>query len=378
LSFGRFRGRRKKKVEQLSHTQKKEERKTKKLFQVVAGWASAAARGILPGGLPRARAAVRSLLGGYDLAGAARAALAVDLASAGLRDEALALMAEDPAVRRSAAASGAATAAERRGARAAAGCWQGVVEAVLPSELQEDKPHPSLPPPKGSRLRSQLVELARLAAAAGAAAEARRLLEGAGEAVPAAALAAAAGDFVEGGTRPSSSSAAFETVAEGLHAAWERAVAASGAAPLLGADANIRFVVGAGNATDASAAPSSSFTSASLAPPNVACLPLAVPPAPGGVDAGGALPPLRGARAAAAVGPPPPPGSAAALEDEAGDGGRVGVGGGTAQSFDTEGSEAPSSAFATSAADSAVSGASVFSRAFRRRGSEAPSGELFF
>ena len=296
------------------------------------------------------------------MAGAARAALAVDLASAGLSEEALALMSNDN-LRYSTAASGAATQAERRGARAAAGCWQGVVESVLPS--QGNKP----PPPRGSRLRSQLVSLARLAAAAGHADEARRLLEGAGEAVPAAALAVAAGDVES----TNSSSAAFETASEGLHAAWERAVAASGAAPLLGAAANVRLIVGAGNEV------SSPFTSASLAPPNVACLPPAVPPAPGGVDAGGSLPPLRGARAAAAVGPPPPPGSAAALEDDDNNT-SGGPGGRTMQSLDTEGgsdfggSTAPSSAMANAASG----GASAFSRAFRRRGSEAPSGEFFW
>jgi hypothetical protein len=99
---------------------------------MVAGWAGAAAAGVLPGGAPRARAALRALVASYDATQLPAAALDA-LAAAGFADVAAAVAARSEAA--------GVTPARRAALAAAAGDW-GPVVGLVTAELEAAEHHP--------------------------------------------------------------------------------------------------------------------------------------------------------------------------------------------------------------------------------------------
>ncbi|GAB4816914.1 hypothetical protein N2152v2_003960 [Parachlorella kessleri] len=139
------------------------------LQPMVLGWATLAARRVLPGGAARARRELRALVGSYDACQLSVGVLEA-LAQAGFADVAAAVAArsDSPSV----------TPAHKAALAAAAGDWDPLVSAVIGE--WERYPHHPTPPPRGSPLHSKLVALARACQAHGRFVLARRLLEGAG------------------------------------------------------------------------------------------------------------------------------------------------------------------------------------------------------
>ncbi|KAK9810383.1 hypothetical protein WJX72_009786 [[Myrmecia] bisecta] len=126
------------------------------LQPLLVGWATLASRGILPGGLWRARKEMGKLVCSYDST-AADASLLRTLADAGCADVAVALAEND--------SSAQLTPADQAAAKAAAGYWREAVAALM-NEYKRSIYHPR-PPPKGSLLHTRLVKLGRAAAAYG-------------------------------------------------------------------------------------------------------------------------------------------------------------------------------------------------------------------
>ena len=247
------------------------------LIPLALAWAGAAAAGVLPGGVWRARKALAGLMAAHGAEGGARASVLTALAAAGFPREAAAL-----AGLRAGAAAGAATDAERDAAAALAGDWRGAVAAAVRSAARG-----------GAADRARAVDLARAALGVGAIAEARALFEAAGAVEEAACVAAAVGDVgaLEG------SDPVPSALADVLGPAWQRR-ATLGAVAMPGS-----WSVSFGAAADADAGAGDDEPLPPLAQPG-AHPPSAVPPAAGGTDAGGGLPALTGAAAFVALLPP--------------------------------------------------------------------------
>mmetsp|Transcript_5338 Transcript_5338/g.14854 ORF Transcript_5338/g.14854 Transcript_5338/m.14854 type:complete len:1457 (-) Transcript_5338:181-4551(-) len=153
------------------------------LFQPLAiAWATLAERGILPGGVPEMRSALRSLAANYDCSTVDRKLLAV-LAVSGAADLAAELV---EAIPRS---GGSATLA----CHAAAGNWTRAA-GILLSDFQRSVYYPK-PPPEGSSLHRKMLSLGRGAAAHGQFGTARQMYEAAGDTSSVLLLAFLAGDF---------------------------------------------------------------------------------------------------------------------------------------------------------------------------------------
>ena len=154
------------------------------LSVMLIGWATLAARGLLPGGGGRARHAMRILLASYDASQVAVEVLNT-VAACGFADVAAAA-----AVRSELSEV---NAAQKAAFAAAAGDWDPVLELIA-SELESSEWYPT-PPPRGSVLYSRVVTLARACEVYGKFTQARTLFAAAGAWNELFALCVFQGDF---------------------------------------------------------------------------------------------------------------------------------------------------------------------------------------
>ncbi|PSC69692.1 Transducin WD40 repeat-like superfamily [Micractinium conductrix] len=154
------------------------------LQPLLLGWASLAQRRLVPGGAPRVRQKLRTLVASYDASHLGVAALE-RLASAGFADVAAAVA--------SSSDSAAITLAHKAVFQAAAGDWQPLLLMVM-QEWEQSTLHPG-PPPRSSQLYGKMVALARSCQQYGRFRDARTLLEAAGAHGELLALCVFQGDF---------------------------------------------------------------------------------------------------------------------------------------------------------------------------------------
>ena len=206
------------------------------LGALVLGWATAAARQVLPGGVDRARGALRRLAAAYSGGGGVGPATLAALAAAGFPGEAAALAAASGGP----AGLGGTNPLDRAAAAAAAGDWGEAVRAATADARRAapwgrpghaPAPPPPPPPPRGSAARARLVSLGRAAAEHGAWGPALALLTAAGEWEQVAALTGAGGGvgglerLAATATAGAPGAVVAETLAEVLAPAWKRATA---------------------------------------------------------------------------------------------------------------------------------------------------------